>query len=264
MTRRYAMGEALVHVYANPEATMSLHLIESRQVRSETARRPGGAISSVFIHAALVAGAFALATGTPIAHAAKVPEVHTIFVKPIEPPIAVNRKQTESNSSSLSSSVNSPPTTTVPMAQFPIEIPIDIPPINASHAVIDEHTDFSYGRKVGRVGNGTEPTSGSGNDIFNAPQVDKPVIALAGFRLPKYPESLRMAGVQETVVATFVVDTLGRIETGSISIPAEAHSAFANAVRDALSGAKFRPAESGGHLVRQRVAQPFVFSLDNR
>ncbi|MEP6779390.1 MAG: TonB family protein [Gemmatimonadaceae bacterium] len=242
---------------------MSLHLIESHQLRSETTRKPAGAISSVLIHASLVAGAFAVATGTPIAHAAKAPEVRTIFVKPIEPLIAVNRKQSDAGSSSSRTNIVVPNTLQAVLPNL-VNIPTNIPPINANVAAVDQHTDFSYGRKVGVGNSGTGLTSGTGHDIFDAPQVDKPVVALAGFRMPKYPESMRTAGVQETVVATFVVDTLGRIEAGSISIPADARSAFANAVRDALSGAKFKPAESGGHLVRQRVAQPFVFSLDRQ
>ncbi|MEP6765389.1 MAG: TonB family protein, partial [Gemmatimonadaceae bacterium] len=197
----------------------------------------------------------------PIAHAAKAPEVRTIFVKPVDPPIAVNRKQSESGSSSSSTDIYVPK----PLHDVRpnvIDIPTNIPPINANTPVIDVHTDFSRGGKVGLGRSGIGLPSGTGQDILDAPQVDKAVVALTGFRLPKYPEAMRMAGVQETVVATFVVDTLGRIEPGSISIPTDAHSAFANAVRDALAGAKFKPAESGGQLVRQRVSQPFVFSLD--
>ena len=240
---------------------MSLHLIESRQVRSATARKPGGAISSMFIHAALVTSVFTIASATPVRHVAKDPLVKTFFVTPVVPPPSVNRAG--SNSSNHSSSDSRPSESLRPrtdLESFHINIPTEIPAIDASHAAIEDH--LTFGRPHGVLNTGDGLRSGGAADILNAPQVDKPVVALAGFRLPRYPESMRQAGVQATVVATFVVDTLGRIESGSVSIPAESHAAFATAVRDALASARFRPAEANGHLVRQRVSQPFVFSLD--
>ena len=250
-------GERVWLVHTNPGA-MSLHLIESHQARTAAIRKPGGAVSSVFIHAALVAGAFTIASATPVAQAPKIQMVHTAFVSPPLPPPSVNRDAALSDHDGAASAITSRPVRNVP--NMNVDIPANIPSINANSAPIDDGATNSHVGSSGKAGNGSG--SGSASDILDAPQVDKPVVALGGFHLPRYPETMRIAGVQETVVATFVVDTLGRVETTSISFPAATHTAFAVAVRDALLNARFRPAEANGHLVRQRVAQPFVFTLD--
>jgi protein TonB len=58
------------------------------------------------------------------------------------------------------------------------------------------------------------------------------------------------------------VDTLGRPELASFKVLQSSHEPFVDAVRDALPGMRFVPAEMHGHRVRQLVQQPFVFSLD--
>lgn len=76
---------------------------------------------------------------------------------------------------------------------------------------------------------------------------------------PRYPESLRQAGVEGKVLARFIVDTLGRVEPGSIVLLESSHALFAEAVRDALVRQRYAPAESGGRRVRQLVLRPFAF-----
>ena len=59
----------------------------------------------------------------------------------------------------------------------------------------------------------------------------------------------------------FIVGTNGRVEPGSIKVLSTPHKQFSEAVRAALLNAKFRPAQVGGHSVRQLVEQSFSFRL---
>ena len=95
------------------------------------------------------------------------------------------------------------------------------------------------------------------------PFVEKVVIALPGTE-PRYPSMLQSAGVEGDVRAQFVVDTLGRVERGSVRVLATTHDLFAAAVRDALIRARFKPAEAGGRKVRQLAEQTFTFRLGAR
>jgi protein TonB len=115
-----------------------------------------------------------------------------------------------------------------------------------------------------RVSSGGTPT-GSPNVSGDAPrlenQVEKAVIAVPGTATPRYPSMLQSAGLEGDVRAQFVVDTLGRVEQGSIRTLESTHDLFAAAVREALGRARFEPAEAGGHRVRQLVEQTFTFRI---
>ena len=104
-------------------------------------------------------------------------------------------------------------------------------------------------------GTGTAPADG----IWSPNTVEREVLPLGG-AAPRYPETLRSAGVEGEVVAEFVVDTTGRVETATITFAKGAHPLFEQAVRQALRGMRFRPAEAGGRAVRPLVRQPFVFA----
>ncbi len=78
---------------------------------------------------------------------------------------------------------------------------------------------------------------------------------------PRYPESLRAAGITGRVVVQFVVDTTGRAEPGSVEVQESPRPEFADAVRAALPRFRFTPGEVNGRKVRTRVQLPFEFSL---
>jgi periplasmic protein TonB len=92
-------------------------------------------------------------------------------------------------------------------------------------------------------------------------QVEKPVVQAPGSAAPRYPEILKSAGVEGEVLAQFIVDTTGRAETGSFKVLKTSHELFALAVKNALPGMRFLPAEVGGKRVKQLVQQPFVFAI---
>ena len=107
---------------------------------------------------------------------------------------------------------------------------------------------------------GSSVTDGS-LATFRADQVERQVSLISGSAAPRYPETLRMAGVEGKVVAQFVVDFEGRVENETVRIVRSDNSLFDDAVRTALTKMRFTPAESAGRKVRQTVQMPFVFAL---
>ena len=98
--------------------------------------------------------------------------------------------------------------------------------------------------------------------VYTAEKVDRPsrldttqVLSLT-FPPPLYAS--RTAGL---VIAQFVVDTLGRVEDGTVGIVSSTAPLFTEAVRLALATAAFVPALKDGHPVRQFVQQPFEFAI---
>ena len=101
--------------------------------------------------------------------------------------------------------------------------------------------------------------------VFNADQVDRRAI-LDTTRLLElsFPPPLFAAGIQGLVIAEFVVDTTGRVESGTVGIVSSTAPLFTEAVRVALESASYVPAIKNGHVVRQFVQQPFEFSVNRQ
>jgi protein TonB len=91
-------------------------------------------------------------------------------------------------------------------------------------------------------------------------QVEQPVTA-AGSAQPRYPDVLRLGGVEGEVLVQFVVGADGRADIGSLKILKQSHEPFTQSVRNALPMMRFIPAKVGGKPVRQLVQQPFTFTL---
>jgi protein TonB len=109
-------------------------------------------------------------------------------------------------------------------------------------------------------GVGTVPANGS-RETFRSDQVEKQATLISGSASPRYPEALRMAGVEGRVVAQFVVDVEGRVEAGTVRLVHSDNALFDDAVRVALARMRFTPAEIAGRKVRQLVEMPFMFAL---
>ncbi|MEP6833101.1 MAG: TonB family protein [Gemmatimonas sp.] len=244
---------------------MSLHLIESTKLPVRSSRKRFGATASVALHGVLVVGAFTVASAAPVVMKED-PTDKVVYVVP-EPPKAPPHTAKHSANPSAHATTSAPQLS-VPDMPDPITIPIQIPTILPEPNYMIEVTsarDFS--RRSAGGGNGTDIGRESGDGlapgtgVLSDRQVDRQVTILSGYRTPRYPEMLRAAGIEETLNATFVVDTTGRVEAGSLEIPTAQHAQFISAVREALANARFRPAEAQGRRVRQRVVQAFVFSL---
>jgi TonB family protein len=95
-------------------------------------------------------------------------------------------------------------------------------------------------------------------------QVEQPVIAANGNRVPVYPASLEKAHVSGQVLVQFVVNTDGSADMASFKVLKSSHALFTQSVKDALSSMRFVPAEVGGKKVRQLVQMPFGFKVPEK
>lgn len=101
--------------------------------------------------------------------------------------------------------------------------------------------------------------SGDGTPIESS-LADEPPVMLAG-PAPAYPDLLRQAGIHGRVVLEAVIDTLGRVERGSIVVVESAHPGFVASAQQSLLKSLFRPARVRGKAVRVRVRVPIDFVL---
>jgi TonB family protein len=91
--------------------------------------------------------------------------------------------------------------------------------------------------------------------------VTKPASEAQNTARPAYPPELKARGITGTVVAQFVVDTMGHVEAASFKLITVSHLPFGEAVREVVPGMRYNPAEVRGTKVRQLVQQPFVFAM---
>jgi len=99
--------------------------------------------------------------------------------------------------------------------------------------------------------------------VVPAAEVERPPELIArSCSEPVYPMMLRAARVEGRVLVQVVVDTLGRVESGSLEIVQSTHSQFNDPARRAALTCRFRPATARGRPARVRVHVPIAFQLD--
>ncbi len=76
-----------------------------------------------------------------------------------------------------------------------------------------------------------------------------------------YPQDLQRNRIQGRVVVQMILDTLGRVEPGSIQFVMTPDLGFLMPVSQYLALARFRPARRNGRLVRSLVHMPVDFRL---
>ena len=114
------------------------------------------------------------------------------------------------------------------------------------------------------VASGHSATAAAGQHtpgIYFEFQADRPARLDPDTRPPHYPDMLRSARVEGSVLAQFVVDTTGLVELSTFKVLKSSHELFTAAVKDALPAMRFTPAEAGGMRVRQLVEMPFPFNI---
>lgn len=77
---------------------------------------------------------------------------------------------------------------------------------------------------------------------------------------PVYPRELLGRRIEGRVVAEFIVDVRGRVDTRTLRIISSTDKRFSEAVRDVLPQLRFIPAEIDGVRTEERVEMPFRFS----
>jgi protein TonB len=153
--------------------------------------------------------------------------------------------------------------------EAPKVVPVEIPQIDLSAKVTNED-DFTGkgvkgGSSTGAEGSeGTKDGAGAGidsNKAYAEFEVERQVSAISGTNIP-YPESMRTSGSEGEVLAEFVVNENGRVETSTFKVLNSTGAAFTSAVKNALPRMRFRPAQIGNTSVSQVVQQAFVFKLN--
>jgi protein TonB len=241
-----------------PEATMLNVLLESRATRP---RRLGGTLMSMLVHGMVIAAIVALTLpGRSSARSGPDIVLDTIrFIRPTPPTPAASASPPLSRTPT-EQAISRPdlPTIDVPTITPTTIPPIDLaaPPTSSDEVIIGRRSNaFDSG-----MGERETPLSGSGS-VREASAVDRPPRILGRALEPRYPATLRSAGVAGHVLAEFVVDTLGRAELESLRFPELTNPLFGEAVREALRQYRFSPGEVAGRKVRTRVAVPFEFRV---
>jgi TonB family protein len=96
---------------------------------------------------------------------------------------------------------------------------------------------------------------------FSVLEVDEIVQRYESSAAPIYPRDLMAIGAEGMVHATYVVDTVGRVDTTTIEVIHSDDPRFTQSVRAALGQTRFRPARRAGKTVRQLVEQKFRFKI---
>ena len=262
-------------------------LLESKP-RKE--RKAGGTIFSVAVHSALIFFAVYATAQAGIADERENREEKVTFVKTkvAEPPPKREEPKPEPpkpKKAEPKPKVQPKPLAPLPPApkaeiappkgfkvlQAPVNIPTTLPQIDLSAKVTNE-ADFTGKGTAGGSSTGTEGSSGTkegapaGTAIdteknYAEFEVERQVSAISGTNV-EYPESMRASGAEGQVLAEFVVNENGRVESGSFKVLESSNPAFTAAVKSALPRMKFRPAQIGKTNVSQVVQQAFVFKLN--
>lgn len=220
--------------------------------RAPQRRSPAGFAASIALHGIVVAGAVFLTS-----HAPRQPAHRTELVMTYVAPVVLPRPAGPKLPPGIAPLVTAPSVINVPLA-----VPDIIPPPIPLRTIIDTDKPFVF--RVGIPSHaGTVPPAAA--DDLGAALLDSQVgvqVALdTRSPMPRYPQLLRDAGVEGATLLRFVVDTLGRIEQGTVQVVESTHPAFALAVQAVLSQMRFSPARIGEPKVRQLVEFPLQFRL---
>ncbi|MFL5495051.1 MAG: TonB family protein [Gemmatimonadales bacterium] len=99
------------------------------------------------------------------------------------------------------------------------------------------------------------------DSVFSVLEVDDMVERYESSAAPIYPSDLLAIGTEGMVEATYVVDSVGQVDTTTIVVERSDDPRFTASVLTALGLMRFRPARRAGKTVRQLVEQQFRFRI---
>lgn len=121
--------------------------------------------------------------------------------------------------------------------------------------------DVPVAQRIPQADRATAPTrSGSAGPTAVA---DGEARQIPGTGMMRYPADMRRANREGEVVAQFVVDARGLVDTASFRVLKSSDPSFTSAVRSSLATMRFRAATLHGRAVRQLVTMPFTFTLQS-
>jgi protein TonB len=140
---------------------------------------------------------------------------------------------------------------------IPVAPPVEAPPTPAWPVAPVDPFPGAPGPGVPVV---TGPPSPAAVAPMDVRTVEEPPVLLS-HPAPGYPDLLRSAGIEGRVVVEAVLDTVGRVERGSLRIVSSTHALFVPAASALVLGSRYRPARFGGMAVRVRIQVPVEFAL---
>lgn len=229
-------------------------LLESR---APHARPTSQTVASVALHLGVVALAAKVMTGAATSLPAPTPDTTIWMVHPAP------ASRPPAPATTAAAALPAAPTAAriAPLAASP---GLDVSSVGLGTPSVDPQAFLSSGSSgspfasVGGVG---EVGGGWATGVYLDAELDQPVEPRIQPR-PHYPNMLRNAGVSGYVDLSFVVDTAGRVEPGSIEILSSAHPLFTTSARETIAASTFHPARHRGRAVRQLVRQRVSFRLD--
>ena len=221
--------------------------------RRRTLRDTPSAALSVVVHGVLVAAAVAATRALPPSAplATPVDRVALIYL----PPEPVRTRDAGGDPAPFPML---DPGTSVAIGDNVIAIPVTVPdgipdpgvtPRSGSRGATPGTTPWVFGR------GGDEAPS-----VISVAAADEPPLLLTSPE-PRYPPTLRAAGIAGTVMIEVIVDTDGIPEAESVRVVSSNHAQFDAAARRVVLGARYRPGRWRGRPVRVLIRQPVEFRL---
>ena len=99
-----------------------------------------------------------------------------------------------------------------------------------------------------------------GKPIYSLGQLDEKPTAVLRVQ-PKYPNDMKVIGMQGEALVEFVVGADGEVH--DVEVSKATNEAFAAAAKASAEKWKFKSGQKAGLPVNTRLAQPFVFSINN-
>lgn len=218
-------------------------LIESKK-QSQKGRLAGTSLASIVFHTLVIGGAVYATLTAGQADEGVLVDTAMVYIN------QETQKQPEQPP---------PPQLDVQLKGFqtivaPTDIPTNIPPVNLQERF--DPKDFSGIGVEGGVASGIVPTG----DVFSVDVVQEKPERLAG-PLPVYPPLLQQAGIEGTVMVQAIIDTMGRVEPGSIKITQTANPGFNESAKTSVLKSLFRPARVYGKAVRVLIQIPIAYTI---
>ena len=208
-----------------------------------------GKLTSLALHGGLVLAAAALTRVTPVAPAHR-SDTSLVWV---------TSPQSRPSAPAPSPASLVPPGVTLPRVIPPIVAPVvtpgEIPP-PGSLAV----TGLSFDTLATVRPGGTPGTTLSPETVRDVRVVDEAPV-LVSHPPVRYPEALRLAGIEGRVMVETVLDTLGRAEPSATRVTQSAAVPFDREAMAVVLASRYQPARVNGRAVRVRIAVPVNFQI---
>lgn len=228
-------------------------MFENLVASQVTDKKPfGSAVMSFAIQSALLYGVVVATRGAAETIREIIQDTTMVFLEPVKP------ETPEAPPPEAVVAANPPPKgfqTVIAVS----EIPTEIPPVDLTKKFNPD--DFTGKGVVGGIAAGVVGGTGPviDGEVFLAAELeDRP--RLISIEEPRYPPVLASAGITGRVVFDFIVDTLGRVNTGSIKVISSTNKAFEKPAIDALRTAVFSPGKVQGSPVQVLVRQAISFT----